>query len=309
MFAGGALALQADGFGACRRQLRAGTRQIELADVAQVVAALVDMHAFLAQAHRLFQGRQFRIRGAQLEVGLRHIRLQGQQHGTVGRFHCQRIAARSTDVRSDSAEQVDFVAGRQVGLVDIRGRHRRAIRQAQRHGGGAVALAAHVDAHLRNAVRFGDAGNRPRLLDAGGGDGQVGVGLRGFANQAGQGRIIEGQPPFAARLAFGWHALLPARAVGCRLHGGHLRFLERGWRFDLRLLELGRRAGGQQHGRCHGRQGRAQGRSRAPRGGPRTQIGFQYISPSRSSAGAAVGLAAAAAGFFSKRCARVRSNT
>jgi len=303
MLAGGALALQADGFGTRRRQLRAGTGQVEFADVAQVIAALVHVHAFFAQAHRLGQGRQFGVRGAQLEVGLRHIRLQGQQHGTVGRFHGQRIAARGAHVRSHPAEQVHFIAGRQVGLVDVAGGDRRAVRQTQRDGGGAVALRAHVHAHLRDAVRFGDAGNRPRLPDAGGGHGQVGIGLRGFADQACEGRIIEGQPPLAARLALGGHALLPARAVGCRLHGRRLRFLERRGRLDLRLLELGRRAGGQQHGRCHGRQGRAQD------GDPCSCVGFQYISPSRSSAGAATGLAAAAAGFFSKRCARVRSNT
>ena len=94
-----------------------------------------------------------------------------------------------------------------------------------------------------------------------------------------------GAPGVLARRRFG-NAPCHGRG-GVRRHAGR----------DL----LRRRARGQQYGRCHGGQHGLDA--------PDDFLGFQYISPSRSSAGAATGLAAAAAGFFSKRCARVRSST
>ncbi len=294
MLGRGALALHADGFGARRGQLGAGPRQVEFANIAQVEAALRDLDAFFTQAHRVGQRHQLGIERAQPEIGLRDVGLQGQQHRAEVGFGSRRIASRRRHTGRHSAEQVDLVAGRQARAVArVRvGPH--ALRQVRFAWRQARTLGADAHADLRDTIRFGDAGNRARLLDAAGRDRQVGIVGGSFLNQRGERRIVEGQPPLAARLLLGRLRRLPARAVNPRhFRGRHwrLRLAEGVRRGHVRLHEVGRGAGRQQQRRQQGRDALCNHR-------------IHQCTPS-----ALCATAGAVCTGFSKRLASERSNT
>src|SRR5260221_331896 len=224
--------------------------QIPAGPVKRLESAALSLPAegIFAQAQRLAGERHLLIERAQREVGLRHLRSEREAHGVARRLARLELGTGRAGAGAQAPEDVDLVGNVDRGaVVLVLGRY------AGKKGCGALRVplpggeAAGVE--RREESRLGLADQRACLVDARGGDRQVGVVLQRLSHDRIQLRILVDAPP-APVFRIARRALFPGR-----------RQLEGGLVVDL-LRRARRQEGRQQknestHGACRARRANA----------------------------------------------------
>ncbi len=194
-----AFAIEREGLGGRRRHFRLHAREVELGDIAGLVAALGEPQRVSVGRDGLAHDRALGVELAQIEVRLGHLRLHDETRALQQRLARLRVELRGVARLRELAEEVRFPGRAQARLAEIR---RLAWPGAQaRLDRGALHAGHRADLGQQVCLRVAQQG--ARLDHARRGGLQAGVAGRGARNEVVQRRIVERPPPGAARLAFG----------------------------------------------------------------------------------------------------------
>ncbi len=210
MLGGRALTRHADSIGTRTRQFVTGARDIQLADIAFLEAALDQLQRVLAQRHGTAVQILIRVELAQLEVVLRDVGLQRQLHRPEQRFTLLLVRTRRIHVRTDPPEQIGLVRSAHLRAPDRARRAARAIRLELRGRRRPFARRAEARVELREPVRLRRLRHRTRLLHTRRSRLQVLIRGSRLLFQRVELRVAENRPPFAAMRVVGGLGLLPA---------------------------------------------------------------------------------------------------
>ena len=210
------------------------TREVELGNVAGLVAAFGQAQGVAVGLDGLPHQCTFAVERAQREVGARDVRLHEQPRALEQCFARLGVERSGLARLREAAEQVGLPRDARTG-----GQQRARVGDARRCRGAAAC--AGRDADLRQPVGVGGAQQRTCLVQARGRELHAGAVAVGANDQTVERRIGEHLPPFAARLRLGGLGLGPAaveflergRRGGCgcgldRLHAGAAGEHERG---------------------------------------------------------------------------------
>ena len=145
---------------------------------------------FLERGRRPPGDLELQVELAQAEVGGRDVRDEGEQDPAAGLLGGQVAGERRLVQAADAAPQVDLPGEAEVDVVEV---HRG--RDGRREAGLPAACPASVGLDLREELGAGDAGIRPRLLDAPGGEAHVVAVPQRLVDQGLQVVLLEDLPP------------------------------------------------------------------------------------------------------------------